>query len=87
MDPRLHELLTTHGALRRSGHRDLGGAIDGALRRGELVAPFRGVYTRPSPTLKDRARALMLADPRAVVTDRSAASLMGWVPALSLIHI
>ena len=78
MDPRLASLLTTQGALRRSHHRDLGGSIDVALRRGELVAPFRGVYTRPSPTLKMRAAALMLADPRAVVTGRSAAALMGW---------
>lgn len=81
MNPDLAALLTTHGALRRADHRRLGGAIDAALRRRELAAPFRGVYTPASPTLLQRARALMLADPTAVVTDRCAAVLMGWASA------
>lgn len=78
MNPQLDALLTTHGALRRADHRRLGGAIDVALRSGALAAPFRGVYTRPSPTLLQQASALMLADASAIVTDRCAAALMGW---------
>lgn len=78
MTPDLSRLLTRHGALKRARHRTLATPIDKALADRELVAPFRGIYTLPKPTLSARARALMLADPTAVVTGRCAATLMGW---------
>lgn len=80
MKDELRTLMDAAGAIRRADHRALARAIDAALAAGDLVAPFRAVYTRPNPDFRTRARALMLADPAAVLTEASAAYLMGWAP-------
>ncbi|HHU40115.1 MAG TPA: DUF559 domain-containing protein [Propionibacterium sp.] len=81
MNPLLSAALAEHdGVLRRADHRPLAHLIDVALRRGDLVAPFRGVYTAPDADHAVRLRALTAADPDAVATGASAGDLHGWVP-------
>jgi len=60
-------------------------SIDGALRNGSVVAPFRGIHVDPCLTadLAVRARAALLTQgPRAVVAGPTAAALLGlrWLP-------
>lgn len=79
MHPLLSRALArNHGVLRRRDHPELVNAIDVALRREELIASFRGVYTAPDPDHATRLRALSLADPDAVVTGASAEYFHGW---------
>lgn len=55
-------------------------ALDDALKRGHVIAPFRGVYVDASRSrcLLVRGRALQLADPQAVVCGPAAARIAGW---------
>ncbi len=79
MNPILSAALAKHrGVLTRAAHRTLTNLIDVALRRGDLTAPFRGVYTEPAPDHATRLRALAEADPDAVATGPSAEHLHGW---------
>lgn len=79
MNPLLSAALAKHhGVLTRDAHRSLTNLIDVALRRGDLTAPFRGVYTEPDPDHATRLRALVAADPDAVATGPSAEHLHGW---------
>lgn len=79
MNPLLTEALTkANGVLRRADHRALSPVIDVALRRGDLTAPFKGIYTEPDPDHATRLLALSLADPDAVATGPSAEHLHGW---------
>lgn len=80
MNQILAALLAGAGALRRIDHPEHIHRIDAALARGELVAPFRGVYTTPDANHVSRLRALCLADPDAVATGASAEFLHGWTP-------
>lgn len=79
MNPLLTTLLATNGGvLRRADHRAHRNLFDIALRDGDLVAPFRGVYTEPDADHATRLRALTAADADAVATGASAEYLHGW---------
>ncbi len=76
----IEELLVRDGAIARRDHPGLQSAVRHLLRRGELVAVLPGVYARrdEATTVRTRVRALMLADPDAVVTGQAAAQLSFW---------
>lgn len=77
MNPLLSSALND-GVLRRAAHPGLINLIDVALRRGELVALFKGVYTEPDPGHLTMLHALVVADPDAVAAGASAEHLHGW---------
>ena len=76
----IEQLLVRDGAISRRDHPELQSALRHLVRRGELVAVLPGVYARPdeATTVRTRVRALMLADPDAVVTGHAAAQLSFW---------
>lgn len=76
----IEQLLVRDGAINRRDHPELQSAIRQLVRRGELVAVLPGVYARrdEAGNVRTRARALMLADPDAVVTGHAAAQMTFW---------
>ncbi len=80
MHPTLSTALAAgFGVIARRDHPELAGAIDVALRRGELRRLLPGTYARAdrATSLVVRARAVCVADPDAVVTGLAAAILGG----------
>jgi very-short-patch-repair endonuclease len=76
----IEQLLIRDGAIARRDHPELQSAIRHLVRRGELAPVLPGVYVRrdEATTVRTRVRALMVADPNAVVTGRTAAHLSFW---------
>lgn len=68
------------GVLRRADHRDLATRIDRALRQGDLIALFPGVYVAAGTqnSLEIQMRAIAAAAPDAVVTGWAAATAHRW---------
>ncbi len=61
-------------------HPQLAWHIRAARQRGELVAVLRGIYTTPSHAagFGVKVLALLIADPDAILLERSAAVALGW---------
>lgn len=76
----VEQLLVHDGAIARRDHPELQSAIRHLVRRGELTSVLPGVYARSdeATSVRIRARALMLANPDAVVIGRAAAQLSFW---------
>ena len=76
----MQALADGQGVLKRSVAGVLRPCVDRALRKGDLVAVLPGVYAErgDATRLEIRARAVMVADPEAVVTGTAAAILGGW---------
>lgn len=80
------------GLVLRREHRNLGKAIDRAVRRGTLRKLASDVYADAgrSGELPLRVRAVMAAEPTAVITGRAAAALTWWaglaVPVVTAAH-
>lgn len=76
----IEQLLVRDGAIARRNHPELQSALRHLVRRGELVSVLPGVYARwdEATTVRTRVRALMVTDPDAVVTGRTAAHLSFW---------
>jgi len=76
------------GLISRRSHPELAGAIDGLLRRGDLVSVLPGVYAAPdvADAPITRARASQLWEPDSVLTHHSAAQLTFW-PAIRVTQV
>ena len=76
----LARLLSTEGAISRQQHPELAAALAWQLRKGRLQAVLPGVYASPDAAaeLTTRVRALLLADPDAVLTGSTAARFSFW---------
>lgn len=77
MDDRLTPLFAT-GPVRLADHRALEHQLDYAVKQGEVMAPFKGIYLTPDATFDHRVAALRMADPTAITTGATAAYLHGW---------
>lgn len=73
-------LAAGRGVLARPDHTGLTNLIDVARRNGQLVSVLPGVYAEPASAgrLEIRCRAVMTADPAAVIIGTAAAILHGW---------
>lgn len=82
MKRELAELFAAEGVVALREHRAWRSALRGALRRGEIVAVLRGIYTLPefATLFRVRCHAIQLADPDAVLHGATAAALLGWGP-------
>lgn len=73
-------LVDGSGVLVGRSHPHLAWPLRVARQRGELVTVLRGIYTTPvrAADFAVRVLALMVADPDAILLERSAAVVLGW---------
>lgn len=77
MRPELADALAVDGVLSRRRHRRLTGAIDHAVKRGQIIPLLPGTYA-PAPTYEALCRAVADWDLDAILVGASAARLTWW---------